>query len=107
MAEGEAAGPAVATRRTLLGAGIASAMLTAGGSVFAQQPSPAPPAPAAKGPIVWLDMDQAELDTAYDQSKYAPNLPQLVKRYATNSEAVRTRLGVPRRYAYGPTSIEA
>src|SRR5262245_32126406 len=52
-------------------------------------------------------MDQAELDDAYDQIKYAPNLPQLVKRNAMNSEAVRSRLGPPRRYAYGPTAIEA
>ena len=26
-----------------------------------------------KGPLVWLDMDQKELDDAYDQSVYAPN----------------------------------
>jgi arylformamidase len=95
------------TRRTFLGAGVASAVLAAGGSAFAQQPVPAQQAPRAKGPAVWLDMDQAELDAAYDQIKYAPNLPQIVKRYATNSEAVRARLGAPRRYAYGPTPIEA
>jgi arylformamidase len=52
-------------------------------------------------------MDQAELDAAYDQSKYAPNMAQILARYATNSEAVRARLGAPRRYAYGPTAIEA
>jgi arylformamidase len=51
-------------------------------------------------------MDQAELDAAYDQSVYAPNLQQVVRRYATNSEAVRARLGAPRRYAYGPSPIE-
>src|SRR5438128_11140505 len=94
------------TRRTFLGTGVASAVLAAGGSAFAQQPVPAPQAPRAKGPAVWLDMDQAELDAAYDQIKYAPNLPQLVKRYATNSEAARSRLGAPRRFAYGPTAIE-
>jgi arylformamidase len=55
---------------------------------------------------VWLDLDQKELDDAYDQSKYAPNQPQIVKRYATNSEAVRQRLGVPKRLAYGPTPVE-
>jgi arylformamidase len=60
-----------------------------------------------KGPTVWLDMDQAELDAAYDQSRYAPNRPQILERYATNSEAVRARLGSPQRYAYGPTPIEA
>jgi arylformamidase len=38
-------------------------------------------------------MDQAELDAAYDQIKYAPNLPQVTRRYATNSDAVRSRLG--------------
>jgi arylformamidase len=95
------------TRRTFLGAGVASAVLAAGGPAFAQQPAPAQQAPRVKGPAVWLDMDQAELDAAYDQSKYAPNLRQIVTRYATNSEAVRARLGKPRRDAYGPTPIEA
>ena len=42
-------------------------------------------APAAalakpKGPIVWLDMDQQQLDDAYDQLVYAPNRDQLAKR---------------------------
>jgi anti-sigma regulatory factor (Ser/Thr protein kinase) len=97
---------AAVTRRTFLGAAVASAAL-ATGSALAQQLAPAPPAPRAKGPVVWLDMDQAELDAAYDQIKYAPNLPQIVKRYATNSDAVRSRLGAPRRYAYGSTPIEA
>ena len=94
------------TRRTFLGAGVASAVLAAGGPAFAQQPAPAQQAPRVRGPAVWLDMDQAELDAAYDQSKYAPNLRQIVTRYATNSEAVRARLGTPRRHAYGPTPIE-
>jgi arylformamidase len=51
-------------------------------------------------------MDQAELDAAYDQAVYAPNLQQIVKRYATNSDDVRARLGSPKRYSYGPTAIE-
>jgi arylformamidase len=92
------------TRRSFLGAG-AAAVLAAAGSALAQ-PVPAQQAPRIKGPRVWLDMDQAELDAAYDQSVYAPNLQQIVKRYGTNSEGVRARLGAPRRYAYGPTPIE-
>ena len=56
---------------------------------------------------MWLDMNQAELDTAYDQSAWAPNRDQIIKRYASNSDAVRARLGAPRRYAYGATPIEA
>lgn len=95
------------TRRTFLGAGVASTVLAAGGQAFAQAPAPAQQAPRVRGPAVWRDMDQAELDAAYDQSKYAPNLRQIATRYATNSEAVRARLGTPRRYAYGPTPIEA
>jgi arylformamidase len=63
-------------------------------------------APRGKGPRVWLDMDQAELDAAYDQAAYAPNRDQLVKRHASDSEAVRGRLGAPRRYAYGASDVE-
>jgi len=59
-----------------------------------------------KGPLVWLELDQQELDDAYDQSKYAANLAQIVKRYATNSEQVRARLGAPKRLAYGATPVE-
>lgn len=92
-------------RRDFLGAGAALAGVVAASPLRAQQPL-ATAAPRVKGPLVWLEMDQAELDAAYDQSKYAPNLPQITKRYATNSEAVRSRLGAPLRFAYGPTTIE-
>jgi arylformamidase len=64
-------------------------------------------APRTKGPIVWLDMDQRELDDAYDQLVYAPNRDQLTKRRIANSAAVRQRIGEPLRFAYGPTQIEA
>jgi arylformamidase len=60
----------------------------------------------AKGPIVWLDMDQRELDDAYDQLVYAPNRDQLTKRRIINSAAARKRIGEPLRFAYGPTSVE-
>ena len=61
----------------------------------------------AKGPMVWLDMDQQQLDDAYDQFVYAPNRDQLAKRRLANSAAARARLGEPLRLAYGPTPIEA
>ena len=61
---------------------------------------------AAKGPLVWLDMDQKALDDAYDQPKYAPNIQQVIKRYASVSDAMRARVGEPKRVAYGPTEIE-
>jgi arylformamidase len=94
------------TRRVFLGAGTAGAVLATAGGVLAQQPAPAPQPPRVKGPLVWLDMDQAELDAAYDQSVYAPNMQQLTKRAAVTSEGVRARLGAPQRYAYGATPIE-
>jgi arylformamidase len=59
-----------------------------------------------KGPIIWLDMDQQELDDAYDQIVYAPNRDQVAKRRLANSAAARARLGEPLRLAYGPTPIE-
>jgi arylformamidase len=92
-----------ASRRTLL-AGCAAALL-APGAVLAQQAAPSAP-PGPKGPRVFLDYDQAELDAAYDQSVWAPNQRQVTGRYATNSELTRVRLGAPRRFAYGPTEIE-
>lgn len=60
-----------------------------------------------KGPRVWMDLDQVELDAAYDQSVYAPLLRQILKRYASSSEEARARLGAPKRLAYGPTPVEA
>src|SRR5438105_6746070 len=90
------------TRRTFLG-GLAGAAAVAGS---ARAEDCAPKAQRTKGPRVWLDMDQAELDDAYDQSVYAPNSRQISARYATNSELARKRLGPPRRVAYGPTEIE-
>jgi arylformamidase len=86
------------TRRAALGAAAGIAVAT--GAAFAQQ------APRANGPLVWLDMDQAALDAAYDQAVYAPNLVQVVRRWAANSELVRARLGAPKRLSYGPTPIE-
>jgi arylformamidase len=60
----------------------------------------------AKGPIVWLDMDQQELDDAYDQLIYAPNREEIGKRRLANSAKARAVLGAPARLAYGPSGIE-
>jgi arylformamidase len=90
-------------RRTIL-AGLSAGLAATGiGAALAQQ---APTAVSEKGPLVWLDMDQQQLDDAYDQSKYAPNLQQVIHRYTSNSNAMRARLGEPKRFNYGPTPIE-
>jgi len=47
------------TRRAL----VAATVVGAGGSALAQRP---PQPPRVKGPLVWLDMDQQDLDDAYD-----------------------------------------
>ena len=58
-------------------------------------------------PKVWLDLDQAALDRAYDQAQHAPNMQQVLKRYELASERTRGRLGAPSRHRYGPTEAEA
>ena len=64
------------------------------------------PPPHAKGPPVFLDYDQIELDAAYDQQVYQPNIVQVGKRWASNSARTRARIGEPLRRPYGPTAIE-
>jgi arylformamidase len=59
-----------------------------------------------KGPLVFLDYDQAALDAAYDQAAYAPNREQLIRRRASDSLATRARIGPPERAAYGMAEIE-
>jgi arylformamidase len=90
-------------RRTMLAGIAAGVAASATSAAFAQQ---SPVTPSAKGPAVWLGLDQKELDDAYDQSKYAPNLEQVIKRYTSNSIAMRARLGEPKRLNYGPSAIE-
>jgi len=90
-------------RRTVLAAISAGIGAAGAGTAFAQ---PSATAASEKGPLVWLNMDQKELDDAYDQSKYAPNRQQIIDRIASNSKAMRSRLGEPQRLNYGPTAIE-
>ena len=64
-------------------------------------------APRTKGPIVWLDMDQTELDNAYDQAVYAPNQPLVHARRAAATARAKARLGAPQRFQYGASEIES
>ena len=89
------------TRRTVLGS---TAALVASPAV-AQGCLVGPP-PHQKGERVFLDYDQVELDASYDQNAYEPLGSQTYARLISNSEAVRARLGAPRRTAYGATDIE-
>ena len=94
-----------APRRAVLQASLAA---LAGAATTGSRAQDAASRPArTRGPAVWLDMDQADLDDAYDQSKYAPNFQQVLRRFALNSERARQRLGPPRRVTYGTSAIEA
>lgn len=88
-----------ASRRRVLSGAIAATAAALASKVGAQQST-------QRDKPVWLDFDQASLDRAYDQAAYAPNLDIVIKRWETNSEDARTRLGAPRKLQYGPTSIE-
>jgi len=70
-----------------------SARVSAAASTLAVSAPSRPP--RVKGPLVWLDMDQQELDDAYDQIVYAPNRDQVGKRRFANSEKARAVLGLP------------
>jgi arylformamidase len=55
---------------------------------------------------VFLGYDQAELDRQYDQRAWAANAAEVIRRYADDSDAVRTRLGAPESHAYGESASE-
>jgi len=63
------------TRRAALGG--AAAMVAA--PAFAEECRIGPP-PHAKGPLDWMNMDQVELDAAYDQAFYAPPRLEVINR---------------------------
>src|SRR5258705_3819460 len=95
------------TRRTMLGAAAAVTMVThTKATETASAGCRIGPAPHPKGPLVFMNYDQIELDAAYDQSAYAPLASQIQARRTTNSEEVRRRLGEPRRESYGPSEVE-
>jgi arylformamidase len=89
------------SRRMVLG----SAAATMAAPALAQECRLGPPA-HHKGPKVFLDYDQFELDASYEQDYYEPLGGQVYARLATSSDFVRARIGAPRRVAYGPTKIE-
>jgi arylformamidase len=91
--------------------GLFASAAAAGGLVMAAGPAPAQrcpetPAPRVKGPPVWLELDQQDLDDAYDQSVYAFNGRNISERVAARTKTALEVLGPPQRVAYGPAEIE-
>ena len=94
------------TRRKLVaGAAIGSAAgtLALHGTAFGQ--SSAAPG-RVRGPAVWLDMDQEELDASYDNDAYVTNHDAINERRAANTEIALRVIGRPEIVSYGPTEIE-
>ncbi len=59
-----------------------------------------------KGPVVFLDYDQAELDRCYDQANWASNRDIVHVRTDAHSILSRDTLANMERLAYGPSDIE-
>ncbi len=92
------------SRRTFMKRTAAIAIASAGGGATIGTPSS--PVQGVNGPLVYLDYDQTELDAAYSQSVWAPNMQRVLARRRARAEAALSRLGEPERLAYGPTEIE-
>src|SRR5260370_16690025 len=93
------------TRRRLVASGVAGAIALASDPVAAQR-CPATPPARAKGAPVWLDLDQQDLDDAYDQNVYAFNFRNIAERRAANNETALALIGKPARLPYPPTDIQ-
>jgi arylformamidase len=62
--------------------------------------------PRPKGPLVFLGYDKEELDYAYMQGPWAPNMNDVFGRWEQRNTLARTRLSAPQRVTYGPSDIE-
>ncbi len=93
------------SRRALI-AGAAAGTVALAAEPASAQRCPAVPPTRAKGPLVWLEMDQQELDESYDQSVYAFNQQHIADRRSERNEVALKVLGKPDRVAYGAAEIE-
>jgi arylformamidase len=92
------------TRRALVAGAAAGSLALAGAPASAQRCPPAPP--RTKGPAVWMNLDQQDLDEAYDQSVYAFNQRFVQERRNERNELMAKILGKPERVAYGAGAME-
>jgi arylformamidase len=93
------------TRRALV-AGAAAGSFALASDPAAAQRCPAEPPARVKGPAVWLDMDQQDIDEAYDNDVYAFNSKTIEQRRVFNNQIAQSILDKPQRVAYGPSEVE-
>jgi hypothetical protein len=72
-----------------------SALQGGEGALPDASPAHSTPRSHEKGPRVFLDYTQDELDDAYNQAAYMPHIQQLRDRWHSNSARTRSRLGPP------------
>lgn len=92
------------TRRALVAGAAAGTVALANAPASAQRCPPA--APRTKGPLVWMNLDQQDLDEAYDQSVYAFNQRFVQERRDERNALMAETLGKPDLVAYGSAEIE-
>src|SRR5262245_25700698 len=93
------------TRRTLV-AGAAAGTLALAADPASAQRCPASPPARTKGPAIWLDYDQHDMDEMYDQSVFAFNQKQLLARSDANNVVATATIGKSERFAYGSDPVE-
>jgi arylformamidase len=93
------------SRRAVVTGAAAGTVALASAPASAQR-CPATPPPRTKGPLVWMDMDQHELDEAYNQSVYAFNARSVQERRSERNAMMAKLFGKPERVAYGPGDKE-
>src|SRR5258705_8481269 len=93
------------TRRALVAGAAAGTLVAATDSASAQR-CPEVPAGRTKGPLVWMNLDQAELDDAYDNNVYAFNFKTIEERRAFNNKIAQSLPQRPTPGSYRPTGNE-
>jgi arylformamidase len=93
------------TRRALV-AGAAAGTLALATDPASAQRCPATPPARVKGPAIWLDYDQHDMDEMYDQSVFAFNQKAVLARSDANNVIATATIGKSERFAYGSDPIE-
>jgi len=94
------------TRRGLVAGAAAAGAFALSSDPASAQRCPATPPERAKGMPVWRDLDQQDLDDAYDQSVYAFNARNIAERRVASNAIALSVIGKPERVAYGLADIE-
>jgi arylformamidase len=92
------------TRRMLVAGAAASGLALGNGPASAQRCPPA--AARTKGPPVFRDLDQVDLDEGYDNDVYAFNSKTIGERRVFNNRIALSVIGKPERVKYGEAEIE-